>query len=127
MTQNKSKYTVFSEGEPVMVVEGGWGLFPKLEGKIITVKAARIEDMKSDCYEMAVAAEIVVDEERGWDHKVGDTFAPCSIRKLTSEELEEYYKSEEAPSLEYQNTVLRARVWELEQKLRKIQALSEVK
>ena len=88
-----SKVHNFKQDEPVMVVSGGWGIHPDLEGTIIQVNAAQdivLEDNSS--YRLSFAKQYAA--RSGWSHEPGDTFASCSIRLLTPKELQEWRKSQ---------------------------------
>lgn len=105
---------VFEEDEPVMVVAGGWGLYPDLVGTVVHVKAARVAALNNR-YNFALArtTEKPGEYER---QRPGATFAGFSIRKLTPKELADL-GVEVVPAIVLDKEdprVIRARIQELE-------------
>lgn len=104
----------FEEDEPVVVVAGGWGLYPDLVGTIVNVKAVSVACL-SKTYQFTLS-RVTTKPGKYERQQAGTSFSGYSIRKLTSEERAELVV-EVVPAVVLDKEdprVIRVRIQELE-------------
>lgn len=102
---------VFEQDEPVMVVAGGWGLYPQLVGTVVYVNAVSV-NQQAHSYWFSLSRPT---EKPGLyaPQKAGHSFSGLSIRKLTQDERDTLLGSQ-TPEDNTDPRIIRARIMELE-------------